>query len=390
MAIALGTGLMLAFGGLATVDAQAATPTTLPAGSSAWTIQQTPNPTGGSYLTAVTCPSPTVCEAVGHYFNSKGGELTLAEKWNGTEWTVQNTPNPSGLAYLSAVACTSTSACTAVGYSAGDTLAEAWNGTAWAVQKTPNPKGNNGSTLSAVACPSTGACTAVGDYINSSDIEVTLAEAWSGGVWTIQKTPNPEGATEVGSIGDLSAVACPSTGDCTAVGYDHNGSGLEGTLAEAWNGIAWTVQKTPSTKRGNGSYLSGVACPSTSDCTAVGYRYSSGLDATLAEAWNGIAWTIQKTPNPKETVIGPYLSGVACPSTSDCTAVGYSAGDTLAEAWNGIAWTIEKTPKPKGANNSYLYGVACPSTSACTAVGYYNNTPDTEWSTLAEGWSALG
>jgi hypothetical protein len=61
---------------------------------------ETPNPTGSSYLSAVACPSPSVCEAVGHSFNSKGVEITLAEAWNGTAWTIQKTPSPGADSYL--------------------------------------------------------------------------------------------------------------------------------------------------------------------------------------------------------------------------------------------------------------------------------------------------
>jgi hypothetical protein len=41
------------------------------------------------------------------------------------------------------------------------TLAQHWDGTTWAVQPTPHP-GFGGDALSAVACPSTAACLAVG------------------------------------------------------------------------------------------------------------------------------------------------------------------------------------------------------------------------------------
>jgi hypothetical protein len=40
-------------------------------------------------------------------------------------------------------------------------------------------------------------------------------------------------------------------------------------------------------------------------CTAVGVysKGSDGAQVTLAEAWNGTAWSVQSTPNPKGTTI---------------------------------------------------------------------------------------
>jgi hypothetical protein len=42
----------------------------------------------------VSCPKPTACIAVGHYYANKTN-LTLAEVWNGTTWKFRATKNPS-------------------------------------------------------------------------------------------------------------------------------------------------------------------------------------------------------------------------------------------------------------------------------------------------------
>jgi hypothetical protein len=42
---------------------------------------------------------------------------------------------------------------------------------------------------------------------------------------------------------------------------------------------------------------------------------------------------------------------------------------TVAEAWNGTAWTIQPTPKEPFGQIGALYGVSCTAGSACTAVG---------------------
>jgi hypothetical protein len=147
-----------------------------------WAIQAAPKPPSGneSYLTGVSCPSAKVCTAVGAY-GSVNGSWTLAERWNGAKWVVQSTPNPSGSqnSELAGVSCPSATVCAAVGTPGEATLAERWNGTKWALQHAPNPAGSGASPLLGVSCSSATACTAVGPYVNKSGAELTLAERYS-------------------------------------------------------------------------------------------------------------------------------------------------------------------------------------------------------------------
>jgi hypothetical protein len=176
----------------------------------------------------VSCSSATACTAVGHGTNG-----TLAERWDGNTWTVQPTPSQGDAIWnnLYSVSCTSATACTAVGTDGALTLAERWDGTTWRIQPTPNPSGATGITLSGVSCTSAKACTAVGNYIDSSNEQVALAEAWDGSTWTIQPTPTPRGAT--GS--HLSGVSCTAAAACTAVGKYQTASGSQVTLAERYS-----------------------------------------------------------------------------------------------------------------------------------------------------------
>jgi hypothetical protein len=90
---------------------------------------------------------------------------------------------------------------------------------------------------------------------------------------------------------------------------------------------------------------------------------------------NGTAWTAQPVfPVPSGSVSDTVL-GVACTSATACTAVGYSQGSasastkpTLAEVWNGTAWSIQDTPNPAASNNE-LGAVSCVTAGPCVAVG---------------------
>jgi hypothetical protein len=216
-----------------------------------------PTPVGAttSVLHAVSCSSPPSldCEAVGWNFLD-GGEvaMTLGEGWNGTSWSLQNAVEPndsSGGSYPGGVSCSSPRACTSVGEAfngsgdLADGWVQAWNGTKWSNRRTPNPKGAIASVLTAVSCSSAPscACTAVGYYSNGSAF-LSFADCWSGGAWSVERTPAPKGSTAA----ELGGASCSSPpGICTAVGSDTNSSGTAVTLAEGWNGTKWSIQRTP-------------------------------------------------------------------------------------------------------------------------------------------------
>jgi hypothetical protein len=335
-----------------------------------WSIQATIDPKGAqdNGLLGVSCTAADACTAVG-----QGGTYGLAERWNGSSWSIQATPYPAGAetTELSGVSCTSASACIAVGFSYSPgievTLAEVWNGTSWSIQPTPNPSGAPESVLYGVSCTSASSCTAVGYYTDSSGTDVTLAEEWNGTSWSIETTPDPSGAQESYLIG----VSCISASACTAVGEYSDSSNAEFAVAEGWNGTSWSVEATPDPSGAEGSLFNGVACNPDGTCTAVGgYTDSSGASDSLAEAWNGTAWSVQTTPNPSGAE-ATDLSGVSCTSAGACTAVGGGGGNTLAEVWNGTSWSIQPTPNPSGALESLLNGVTCSSAAGCTAVGDY-------------------
>ena len=309
-----------------------------PAISSAWAVQPTPNPLirGGS-LAAVSCTSPTRCVAVGSRINRAGARVTLAEAWNGTSWSVQQTPNPPGAreTKLAGVSCNSATSCIAVGdsFTPGHDvpLAEAWNGTSWSVQQVPNPPGGGG--FQGVSCVSAGICLAVGSGGNA------FAGEWNGTAWSVQQVPSPPEAFQ----NLLASVSCASASACIAVGRYLNGTSIEPTLAEEWNGTSWSVKKTPSLKAGGS--LNGVSCTSASACTAVGF---DGNGESLAERWNGTAWSIQATPNVNGQPTG--LRGVSCTSATLCTATGrsqFGVGAPAAERWNGTKWFVQKVPAPQ-------------------------------------------
>jgi hypothetical protein len=241
-----------------------------------WKIQTAPDPAGAkqSVFQGVSCSSATACTAVGYYENSTGKNITLKERWNGTEWKVQESSTEG---FLNSVSCASATACMAVGHLvAANTLAESWNGTEWKVVATPA----GAATLEGVSCTAANACSAAG---STAAFEKTAAEIWNGTSWTLQTTPNPLGSAH----NFFQDVSCNPSTACSAVGWTESTSGVLRGLVERWDGTSWTTQSTPFPAESASSQFWGVSCTSLVVCKLFGwYRpTSTGPRLVLAERY---------------------------------------------------------------------------------------------------------
>lgn len=91
---------------------------------------------------------------------------------------------------------------------------------------------------------------------------------------------------------------------------------------------------------------------------------SSGA-TPFAEQYNGSTWTTVPMATPTGSTQTTF-AGVTAISATDLWAVGNyltAAGDysTLAEHWNGTAWSIVASPNVKGATDNQLTSVSAPS-----------------------------
>ena len=342
-----------------------------------WSLAPFGSPTSQSQLNQVACTSATNCFAVGG-FESNVQSDTLIERWNGSSWSKVPSPTPSGSfdALLIGVSCSGPTFCVAVGsYGAANglrTLIERWNGSSWTVTSSPTPQGAEVAQLTGVACPSATSCNAVGLGLSLTGAKA-LVEHWNGRAWSIVPTPDLSGALFL----ELAGIACPSVTDCTAVGTFES---LQGTrspgaqvLVEHWDGKAWSIVPSPNPTGVPFATLISVSCPSTSSCLAVGYdaKSADGLLHVLSERCNGKTWTVVNVPVPSVSHSGELLS-VACRGSSSCDAVGDTTTKALIEHWNGSAWSIVASPVPDGTTQVELSGVSCPSSNTCMAVGRYS------------------
>jgi len=355
-----------------------------------WTASALPNQllVQESTLTGVTCNSGSDCWAVGDSYDGSVHQ-TMIEQWNGTSWTSAASPNGGVDNYLTHVTCASASACWAVGYSTNaavdpqavdQDLVLHWNGTAWLPNTDLiNLTSTYAADLDGVTCATGTECWAVGFLQPSGSGRPQIAQ-WNGSSWALVTAPDVPALPS----NFLDDVACVSSSDCWAVGFNFYGNVARSETMH-WDGSSWNIVASPNTALDRNNYLGHVTCLSASDCWAVGNSSDDiGTETqALSMHWDGNAWSnITVSPIDTSQSAETVFEGVACNSTSDCWAVGFSliqdyAG--LIEHWNGTAWALVPTPPLSDPSaRSIFYDVTCTGASDCTAVGV-------QWTTALTG-----
>jgi hypothetical protein len=228
----------------------------------------------------------------------------------------------------------------------------------WVIQPSQNPGFSD--SLSGVAATSSTDVWAVGSRGSRQGNLTTLAQHWDGVAWSLVPTLNPSSDQDW-----FSAVAATSPNDVWAVGTQVTGSVLT-TLVEHWDGTAWSVSPSQNPSSTD-NQLEGVSALSPTDVWAVGVAIV-GVEGTLTEHWDGTSWTVVPSPNESQLNI---LSSVSMVSSGDVWAVGSFETDTggantLILNWDGTAWNVVGNPTLIA---SFLLGVAANGANDVWAVG---------------------
>ncbi len=267
----------------------------------------------GEFPAALACESATECTAV----DENGDEVTFEPLSPGSTTAHQ----VAGFAAIYAISCPAATKCVAVDDESTETTFEpASPGSAKPVviDKVDNK-------LVGVACPTTSECVAVDDF----------------GAVVVFNPESPAGATRtvINETERFRAIACPSSGQCTAAG-DGNEVTFDPSKPETNTKLTFANEGVES-----------LACPTTSQCTAT----TNASDAITFDPGE---------PGPViESAIGPATS-IACPSTTLCLA---SEQKGAMVAFDPLA--PGQVRRTASGSTSQAGAVACPSTSECAIVG---------------------
>jgi hypothetical protein len=272
------------------------------------------------------------------------------------------------------------------------TLSEHFDGSSWTAVATPNTSRLNNSLID-VAAVAPDDIWAVGSSSTSMGPDArqfTLAEHWDGSAWSIVHTPNPQpdfgAGNPVNSV--LTGVAAFGPDDVWAVGESSDVNSLGSRpLVEHWDGTRWTAVRVPHP--GQFGRLRSISGVSADDIWAVGDRESVGNQVSLIEHFNGTTWSKVSSPN-----VGPFVNTftrVSATSATDVWAVGFhlavfganEVNQTSVLHWNGRKWSVVESPSVNEQNN-FLDGVVGTSAKDAWAVGFFDT--GTAFETLIEHW----
>lgn len=342
--------------------------------SSSWTMQlsdppafeQFTPPRGPSSVDCVASDSTQVC-----YLATPGGLMRSSDggsTWVGLVNEVLPPPGSYTYPYANSMSCPGKLTCYMVGN--GQVYVTTSGGEEW--DATPMDLGiGASSSLDVVACASTTTCVAAGGAgsgggADPNDGTALLVETTNGGAsWSE--------LSDVPGIGQLSAIACPSTSICVIGRTDHFGSPNISKLAVGDPSTSsWTTVTSDDWTYGN---VTSISCPSVTVCFATtatnhilystGGSLSSWSVASVAGSWNAIA----------------------CTSTTTCIAAGADDDNhgSVAETTDGTSWSIDGSPP-----SSYLplTAAACASSSQCdvgNVDGLFQGTFGSWTNVLPEG-----
>ena len=379
----LAAGTALTAAGLAAATLPASAAARLTAAHRATARSNTPKTPGfEGRLYGGTAISATDAWAVG--LNSVG---SLILHWNGTAW--QKSLNSTG--FLHGAGASSADDVWAVGGSdwfGSQPMIMHWDGKTWTRMNAP--VFTAGGLLSSVTATSPHDAWAVGqigngagDGINAADR--TLVLHWDGTSWTQVPSPTPAPG------GGLASVSAVSPTDAWAIGWHGAGApGTSRTLAEHWDGTAWTVVGTPFSKPGIRTQMYDILALSKDNVWAVGATRVDRRTRTYILHWDGDHWVRFASPTKAP---GTVLYGVGGTSASNIWAVGQTSDcprvrcAIAIEHWNGKKWMLVPAPNPKSGTLNALFTVMPTGTRNAWAVGTtdYARTLIQRWN--GKSWS---
>lgn len=362
-----------------------------------------PNLSDNNYLVATSAVGPNDVWAVGNTFNPTVGvfDRALVEHWDGTSWTIVPASNPTSFNVdLTGVVAVATNDVWVVGVYGTDAnnstlvaYAQHWNGTTWNAGYIFTP--SSFSFLFAITATSSTDVWAVGAYVGASAV-LTMIEHWNGTAWSLIGSPSPSSFDN-----ELFGVSAWSSTDIWAVGEQTSASGQPfQSLAEHWNGTAWSLITTPNTTGDN--QVLWVAALEAGHAVGVGFgNFVPGTAPRQSESWDLLAPGTSTNNVSLGTGLGTgdnALIGVARAGAS-VWAVGFSRStltnprQTLAipatwdSAGHALTWDPVGTSANPSAINSVLEAVTAISPYAFWATGYQSASLSLD-QTLTESYCA--
>ncbi len=360
-------------------------------------------------INSIDCTSGGNCTAVGNLEDPSSPKVLFAvtEK-NGVWGSARGVPGVTALlgnhdpfgSQFRDLSCPSAGNCGAGGYYApGVSTIQAlvasetkgtW-GKAQAVKGLAKLNVGHDAEIDSIACATPGNCSAGGFYtVKTKDIladtDVFVVNERNG-VWG--KAEEIPGTAKLNSFNNaqVEQIACPSPGDCTAVGYYSTSETSSNVFSVTEKNGTWgKAQAVPGIPAGEHVVITRIVCHSANNCTGAG-TFSTGTIGVFSpfaiNEVNGKWGKITALAGVSASGAGDQqVLSLSCPTPGDCTAAGNfrppSGPDqpfVVAET-NGVWGTAQPIPGVVGLSSSFggeigVGGVVCESAGNCSAAGHF-------------------
>jgi hypothetical protein len=304
------------------------------------------------------------------------GFATGASAASSSGWS--RLPLPAGHSVIPyQVSCASQIACFALGDTGSGQFVRYMGTDATRLQ---GPRRARSSTVNALSCASTTACVAVG-ITNQKANHGLLGLRWSTGRWSATSLPAGLGRSLKQSQYELTGLSCPSTGMCIAVGQVQGVTTKPHVairpLLVRWDGRHWSSVSSPLAT----GTLRSVSCASARACAAVG----AGNNGSVVLRLRAGRWTRVRLSRQVAGEVGSSLASISCPTATSCLASGLinitphaavPVTRVVALRESGGGWSTEVPPVPALAPGDHrhnlvdeLTAVSCGAPGSCLGVG---------------------
>jgi hypothetical protein len=248
-----------------------------------------------SEMNTLSCTSATTCVGVGSFVDhvASTAEPIIFTETDGVwaapvEVTGSAAFNPSGLAIVGGLECASATTCVAGGdvLSANTTtgnltlvpfLIDQVNGAWGPIQAVPGVallSSDDEAGLTALSCGAPGDCAGGGVYLDTSGQSQAFIVNEVGGVWGDATQLFATQLLGSGISNSLTDVACPSAGNCSAIGQYADAQGITQPFVLDETNHVWSaaaeVPGVQALNDSNGAALTSISCSAPGVCSAGG------------------------------------------------------------------------------------------------------------------------
>jgi hypothetical protein len=243
----------------------------------------------------------------------------------------------------------------------------------------------------AVSCRRAGYCTATGLTERSAGVYTAFAISESKGKWgKAARLPNMQNLNKDGNA-NASVLSCSSAGNCVAGGIYKDSHGYNQAFLDVQKNGKWRnafeVPGTASLNSGHNAQLTAISCPSAGNCAVGGYYTNSSGHGELfvINRSKGNWGKAKEIPGLAALTKGStaQIYSISCSSPGNCSGGGYGETSTFREIafvvtesggrW-GSAELVPGITSLSSAGDSGLNRISCRSAGHCTAVGYGENS----------------